>query len=125
MTDPVRFGVLGVASINAATVPAILASPRATLAGIASRSSLRAQRAADEHGTAAYSGYEALLADPLIDAVYIPTPNAQHAEWSIAAARAGKHVLCEKPLAVTAEEAERMFAAADEAGVLLLSLIHI
>lgn len=119
MTEPVRFGILGVASINASTIPAILASESATLVGIASRSALRAQHAADAHSVAAFSSYEALLADPRIEAVYIPTPNAQHAEWSIAAARAGKHVLCEKPLAVTASEAAQMIAAADDAGVLL------
>lgn len=119
MTEPVRWGVLGVAGINAAMVPAIISSPHAQLVGIASRDVSRARASADEHGVEAFDGYDALLADPRIEAVYIPTPNAQHAEWTIKAARAGKHILCEKPLAVTAVEAREMAAAAEDAGVVL------
>jgi predicted dehydrogenase len=67
-----------------------------------------------------HAGYEALLADPDIEAVYVPLPNAMHAEWAINAAQAGKHILCEKPLALNRAEAESMFAAARRHGVLLL-----
>ena len=68
----------------------------------------------------AHASYEALLADPEVDAVYIPLPNHLHAEWSIAAARAGKHVLCEKPLALTADDAQRMIDVANAEGVTLM-----
>ena len=119
MTDTVRWGILGVAGINAAMVPALLACETAELVGIASRSPERANLAAAEIGIVAYTSYEDLLADPRIDAVYVPTPNAHHAEWVIKAARAGKHVLCEKPLAVTSVDAVAMARAAAEAGVLL------
>ena len=119
MTAPVRWGVASVASINAATVPAILASETAELAGFASRDPARARRAAEEWGGIGYPSYHALLADPGVDAVYVPTPNAQHAEWVHRAVRAGKHVLCEKPLAVTAQEARGMVEAAAAADVLL------
>lgn len=118
-TAPIRWGVGSVAGINAATVPAILASESAELAGFASRDPERARRAAAEWGGIAYASYDELLADRRVDAVYVPTPNAQHAEWVHRAVRAGKHVLCEKPLAVTAREARGMVAAAADAGVLL------
>lgn len=119
MSAPVRWGVASVAGINAATVPAILGCASAELAGFASRDPERARLAAAEWGGTGYPSYEALLADPDIEAVYVPTPNAQHAEWVHRAIRAGKHVLCEKPLAVTADEARGMVAAAADAGVLL------
>jgi predicted dehydrogenase len=94
---------------------------RAQVLAIASRDRSAAQRVADELGIPrAHGSYEALLADPEVDAVYIPLPNHLHAEWTIAAARAGKHVLCEKPLALRATDAERMAAACADAGVLLM-----
>lgn len=117
---PVRWGILGAAGINQAMAPALAASPFAELAAIASRSAERAEAAAAEFRIPrAYDSYQALLADPTIEAVYIPLPNAFHCEWVEAAAKAGKHVLCEKPLAVTAAEARRMISACSEAGVLL------
>ena len=119
MSAPVRWGVASVAGINAATVPAILACPGAELAGFASRSPERAHAAAAASGGIGYPSYDAMLADPHVEAIYVPTPNAQHAEWTHRAIRAGKHVLCEKPLAVTDEEARGMVAAAADAGVLL------
>jgi predicted dehydrogenase len=88
---------------------------------IASRDANRARGAADELGIpTAHHSYEALLADPEVDAVYIPLPNHLHAEWTIAAARAGKHVLCEKPLATTAADAARMIEACRSGGVRLM-----
>ena len=116
---PVRWGVLGVAGITEAVIPAMLATPSVELVGIASRDAARADEAALRYGIEAFHGYDALLADPRIEAVYLPTPNAQHAEWAIRAATAGKHVLCEKPLAVTEAEAREMAAAAAAHGVLL------
>ena len=94
-------------------------SERAVAVG--SRELARARAVADEFGVErAYGSYEQLLADETVQAVYIGTPNAAHGPWSIAAAAAGKHVLCEKPLGVDAAEAERMFAAAGEHGVQLM-----
>lgn len=117
---PVRWGILGAAGINRAMAPAITATANAELVAIASRNAARAEAAAAEFGIPiAHDSYQALLADPTIEAVYIPLPNAFHCEWVIAAALAGKHVLCEKPMAVTADEARRMIAACADAGVLL------
>ena len=94
---------------------------RCSIAAIASREAGRAEAVALELGIPrAHASYEALLADPEVDAVYIPLPNHLHAEWSIAAARAGKHVLCEKPLALTADDAQRMIDVADAEGVTLM-----
>ncbi|KRA24576.1 hypothetical protein ASD65_09250 [Microbacterium sp. Root61] len=117
MTDIVRWGVLGVAGINAAMVPAIHACDGAELVGIASRDERRAREAAAAAQTQPFVGYDALLEAGSVDAVYLPTPNAQHAPWTIRAVAAGKHVLCEKPLAVTAAEAREMADAAAAAGV--------
>jgi len=118
--DRVRWGILGVAGITRAMIPGILGSAGASLHGIASRDGARAAAAAAEVGAVGYEGYDALLADPAIEAVYLPTPNALHAEWTIRAASAGKHVLCEKPMAVTADEARAMQAAAASAGTVLV-----
>ncbi|SEG51324.1 Gfo/Idh/MocA family protein [Paenibacillus sp. UNC499MF] len=117
----IRWGILGCASIALrAIVPAIQASATGELAAIASRDGSKARETARLHGIpAAYGSYEELLADPTLDAVYIPLPNHLHFEWTIKAARAGKHVLCEKPLALTAAQAHDMVAACREAGVLL------
>ena len=118
----VRWGILSTANIGVRKViPAISKAERCEVVAIASRDGERAARAADELGIPrAHDGYEALLSDPEVDAVYIPLPNSQHAAWTIAAARAGKHVLCEKPLAMTAAEAEEMVRACATEGVLLM-----
>jgi predicted dehydrogenase len=117
----VRWGVLSTANINHKVVPATQAAARCEVVAIGSRDRSRAEAASAEFGIArAYGSYEELLADPEVDAVYVPLPNDLHERWTIAAARAGKHVLCEKPLAMNAAEAERMIAACEEAGVLLM-----
>ena len=117
-----RIGVMSTADIALQKViPGMRRADRVEVAAIASRDPGRAQAVADRLGIGrAHSSYADLLADPDVDAVYIPLPNHLHAEWTIAAARAGKHVLCEKPLAMTAKDAERMAEACDAAGVRLM-----
>ncbi|HEU4734131.1 MAG TPA: Gfo/Idh/MocA family oxidoreductase [Kofleriaceae bacterium] len=115
-----RIGILGAAKIAGSFMAGARASSRVEVVAIASRERARAEAFAREHGIARACSYDELIADPGIDAIYNPLPNSLHAEWSIAAARAGKHVLCEKPLAVSEAEAQAMFAAADAAGVVLL-----
>ncbi|WP_214630108.1 Gfo/Idh/MocA family protein [Paenibacillus agaridevorans] len=116
-----KWGVLGCAGIaKRAVIPGVQASKWNEVAAIASRDADKASRTAEEHGIGqAYSSYEELLADPSIDVVYIPLPNHLHREWTIRAAEAGKHILCEKPLALTAKEAEEMVEACAKAGVQL------
>jgi predicted dehydrogenase len=104
-----------------AVLPALQRSPTASLVAIASRDLARAQtEAATSGATRAYGSYAELLNDPDVEAVYIPLPNALHAVWAIEAMQAGRHVLCEKPLACTAAEAQRMDAEAEAAGVTLM-----
>ncbi len=118
----VRWGVLSTANIGRAAVnPAIQASANGRLVAVASRDAERARAFARDAGIPRHHGsYEALLDDDEVDAVYIPLPNALHREWVVRAARRGKHVLCEKPLALDARECREMGAAAEEAGVLLM-----
>ena len=117
-----RWGILSTAKIGRTKViPGIAAAPNCEVTAIASRDPGVARATADALGIPrAHGSYEALLADPEVDAVYIPLPNHLHADWTIAAARAGKHVLCEKPLATTVADAERMIAAAEDARVVLM-----
>jgi predicted dehydrogenase len=104
-----RWGILGCARINRSLLPAFAASERNSLVAIASRSADKAQEAARAAGIPrAFGSYEALLADPELDAVYIPLPNSLHVEWTIRALHAGKHVLCEKPLALLVSDADRV-----------------
>jgi xylose dehydrogenase (NAD/NADP) len=108
-TTKLRWGVLGVAKINERLLPGFARAANADLRAIASRSLDRAQEAAAVAGIpTAYGSYEALLDDPAIDAVYIPLPNTLHAEWTLKSAERGKHILCEKPLGITATEAQRI-----------------
>jgi predicted dehydrogenase len=122
MPSPLRWGILSTANIGrVAVIPALEAADDAEVVAVASRDLDRARRFATENGIpTAYGSYEALLADPGIDAVYIPLPNRLHAEWAIRAAEAGKHVLCEKPLAMNATECDAMSRAAEDQGVVLM-----
>ena len=117
----VRWGIISTADIGMKKVtPAIQRASNSFVAAIASRNAESAMEAAAELGIpTAYDSYEALLADETIDAVYIPLPNDLHAEWTIRAAEAGKHVLCEKPLAMSSTQATEMVDACADAGVLL------
>jgi predicted dehydrogenase len=119
--DKLRWGILGVAKINDRLLPGFAAANDTSLHAIASRDLTRAQAAAAAAKIPkTYHGYEALLADPEIEAVYVPLPNALHAEWVKKAADAGKHVLCEKPLAPTAAEAAEVVAHCRAKGVRLM-----
>jgi xylose dehydrogenase (NAD/NADP) len=121
MVNKLRWGIMSTAKIAVnAVIPGIKGSETGEVVAIASRDGVRARETADQLGIPkSHTGYEALLADPEIDAVYIPLPNHLHLEWTIRAAEAGKHVLCEKPLALNAVDAERMVDACAKAGVLL------
>jgi D-xylose 1-dehydrogenase (NADP+, D-xylono-1,5-lactone-forming) len=115
--QPLRIGVIGAAKIARAFLAGVAQSKRVVVTTVASRQLAKAQAfAADTGLPRALGSYEALLADPAIDAIYNPLPNSLHAEWSIRAVEAGKHVLCEKPLAMSANEARAMFAAAAKHG---------
>jgi len=122
VTEPVSWGVLGVAGIAVhKVIPAMQRSELSPVRAIASRSEGKAQEAAIALGIErAYPSYEALLADPDIEAVYIPLPNHLHAEWTERAAAAGKHVLCEKPLAMSSDQARHMIDVCRHAGVKLM-----
>jgi predicted dehydrogenase len=117
-----RWGILSTADIaRGKVVPGIRKAERCEIVAIASRDAQRAaQVAAELDIPRAHPSYEALLADPDVDAVYVPLPNHLHAAWSIAAARAGKHVLCEKPLALTSADAQHMIEVARAEGVHLM-----
>lgn len=113
MTTAVRWGLLGTAHVNRRLIPALRAARRSDLVAVASRDVARAATYAREWGIDVVHGsYEALLRDRHIDAVYIPLPNALHVEWTLRALDAGKHVLCEKPLALSPDEVDRIAAVA-------------
>lgn len=118
----VRWGVISTANIGRrAVLPAIKYANNSELVAVGSRTLEAAQAFANELSIPrAYGSYEELLADPEIDAVYIPLPNSMHCEWTIKAAEAGKHILCEKPLALNAAECAEMEAAAQQHSVLLM-----
>ncbi len=111
--SPLRIGILGAANIARQFTAGVAPSARLRVTAVASRTPAKADAFARECGIPrAFGSYEALLADPDVDAIYNPLPNGMHAEWSIRAVAAGKHVLCEKPLAGSVQEAAEMFAAA-------------
>jgi len=116
---PLRWGILGAANIaTEKVIPSMLTTDRARVVAIASRDLEKARAAAGRLGIPhAYGSYEELLADPNIDAIYNPLPNHLHVPWSIRAADAGKHVLCEKPIALHADEARALIGARDRNGV--------
>jgi len=116
-----RFGILGASRFAfRRMLPAMRTVPDVEVVAIASRDGARAAETARAHGIAkAHASYEALIADPDVDAVYIPLPNHLHVPWSERAAAAGKHVLCEKPIATTTAEARRLIAARDRASVVI------
>lgn len=121
-----RIGVLGAARI---TAPALLAPAKAVdgvaVTAIAARDEKRAQSFATKHNiNTVHDSYDSLLADPDIDAIYNPLPNSHHAHWTIKALEAGKHVLCEKPIASNADEARAMKTAADKSGKILAEAFH-
>lgn len=118
---PLRLGVLGCASIARAFARDVAPGPHASLVAVASREAAKARAFAADFGVPRHHGsYEALLADADVEAVYIPLPNSLHAHWAVRAAQAGKHVLCEKPLALNLAQARGMFEAAQRHGVMLL-----
>ncbi len=117
MNKILNWGLLSTARINNALIPPLRVSKRNKLAAVASRSQEKSDAYAKEKKISrAYGSYEALLADPEIDVIYNPLPNHLHAEWTIKAVEAGKHVLCEKPLALSVEEVDAIEAAARKYG---------
>src|SRR5215208_1800690 len=114
--EAVKWGIVSTAHINRLVIPGAKASPEVDLVAVASRDQARADEYAREWGIGrAHGSYEALLADPEVEAVYVSLPNNLHVEWSIRALEAGKHVLCEKPLTRHADGAEEAFDAAERA----------
>ena len=126
MADAVKWGIISTADINRKVIPGAHASPKVELVGVASRDQARAEAYAREWEIErAYGSYDALLADPEIEAVYISLPNTLHCEWSIKAVEAGKHVLCEKPMSRHPAEVEAAFDAAERADRFLMRGVHV
>ncbi|GAA4906584.1 Gfo/Idh/MocA family oxidoreductase [Tessaracoccus lubricantis] len=126
MNHPIRFGILGAAGITPqALIAPAQGNPDVDLFAVAARNRGRAEAFAAEHGIGTvHDSYEALLADPNVDAVYIPLPNSEHGKWTVAALEAGKHVLVEKPFASNAEEAEAVATRAAESDRVVMEGFH-
>lgn len=122
MAEAIRWGVMGNATIaRVCVIPAIQKSCNGSVHALATRSPARAQEvAADNQIDQIYNSYDALLGDPAIDVIYIALPNHLHHPWTVKALKAGKHVLCEKPLACTAKEAMEMASVAEDSGRYLM-----
>jgi predicted dehydrogenase len=126
VTDTVRIGTLGAARIT----PSALIRPardvgEAEVTAVAARDPARAERFARKHGIPkVHATYEDVIADPDVDAIYNPLPNGLHAEWTLEAIAAGKHVLCEKPFTANAAEAEAVAQAADGSGLVVMEAFH-
>lgn len=126
MNAHLNWGLLSTARINRKLIPAVRAAARADLVAVASRSQARADDYAAEWSIPqAYGSYQDLLEAPNVDVIYISLPNSLHAEWTVRAIEAGKHVLCEKPLALTVGACDRIIAAADAAGVVAMEAIMV
>lgn len=130
MSQGLRVGLLGAAAIApSALIKPARETPRVTVTAVAARDRTRAEKFARKHAISrVHASYEALLADPQVDAVYVPLPNGLHAQWTLKALEAGKHVLCEKPFTANRAEAERVEKAANEAfarsGLVVMEAFH-
>src|SRR5687768_2734767 len=112
-----RWGILGTGNIARQFAGGVLTSKRGLLAAVGSRAGETAREFAERFQIrTAHGSYDELLADRGIDAIYVSLPNSMHHEWTIKALRAGKHVLCEKPLAANARQSDEMFAVAEQSG---------
>lgn len=121
VAEPVRWGVLGLANITRRFLPALRAVASAELVAVATaRADAAEPLRADQPGLRVHGDYAALLADPAVEAIYIPLPNTLHAPWAVRALEAGKHVLCEKPLATTLADVEAITTAAARASRLVM-----
>ena len=124
--EPLRIGILGAARIApVAVVKPAAVLPEATVVAVAARDRNQAEKFARKHHIpVVHDSYAALLDDPTVDAVYNPLPNGLHGRWTLAAIGAGKHVLCEKPFAANAREAEELAAIADASGLVVMEAFH-
>jgi predicted dehydrogenase len=121
----VKWAIMSTANINRKVIPGAHASPQVELVGVASRDRPRADQYAKTWKIPrAYGSYDALLADPEVEAVYISLPNSMHCEWATKALEAGKHVLCEKPFTANAKEAEDVAAVATRTGLVVMEAFH-
>ena len=119
-----RFGLLSTADINGAILAGAAASDHVEVVAVASRDAARAESYAREHGIpVSHGSYDALLADPQVDAVYVSLPNSLHVEWAIRALEAGKHVLCEKPMSNDPRQVEAVFDVAERQGLVCMEAL--